>query len=297
MIKALSSISPYEIDEVDGNEWDATPDAKERQAEASEQQAWNLASKLIREIEVLTQQIVDLRNSPGSQEPSGSLPVLAQAPDRAREILSAAPVSVALYLKRHGLIVTAFDQIRTIALPALSQLLDGLRAVMLFGKTTAEDRGNDDVQSIGPVRGVGLESDPDKAEIWKMLYNAVSYAPLGKNQIGPGTEHFGGIHCRSIEIGTNTTWKSTSREGERPNFKDPWARREAWRSTPYFSASRRFLSLTPGLGVASVIFSVYLAYDYWYQHEGPGREEKEKWDRWMQEREKRLAAESHGGHH
>ncbi|KAI9333186.1 hypothetical protein DFJ73DRAFT_854655, partial [Zopfochytrium polystomum] len=53
----------------------------------------------------------------------------------------------------------------------------------------------------------------------------------------------------------------------------------------------------PGVGIAAFAFGIYLAYDSWYETEGPGKAEKEKWAKWMEEREKRLKAEGHGGHH
>ena len=81
-------------------------------------------------------------------------------------------------------------------------------------------------------------------------------------------------------------------------FKDPWAKREAWRSHPFFSRRNRVMAMFPGLGIGSAAFIVYLAYDHWYQTSGPGKEENEKWAKWMEERNQRLHHHGHGnGHH
>ncbi|KAJ3397780.1 hypothetical protein HDV05_002859 [Chytridiales sp. JEL 0842] len=77
--------------------------------------------------------------------------------------------------------------------------------------------------------------------------------------------------------------------------KDPWAKREAWRNHAFWSRSNRVKAMFPGLGIASVAFAGYLAYDHWYYTDGPGKAEQEKWARWMEEREKRLHGES--AHH
>ncbi|TPX71074.1 hypothetical protein SpCBS45565_g01367 [Spizellomyces sp. 'palustris'] len=84
----------------------------------------------------------------------------------------------------------------------------------------------------------------------------------------------------------------------RLNVKDPWANRDAWRYHAFFSKSNRIRSMFPGLGIGTAAFAVYLAYDKWFQTQGPGKEENEKWAKWTEEREKRLAASGHGhGHH
>ncbi|KAF9503766.1 hypothetical protein BS47DRAFT_1283100, partial [Hydnum rufescens UP504] len=44
-----------------------------------------------------------------------------------------------------------------------------------------------------------------------------------------------------------------------PLYRDPWARREAWRKSPIFSTRTQFRSLFPGFGIAVVAFGVYLA--------------------------------------
>ncbi|KAI8821460.1 uncharacterized protein EV422DRAFT_528209 [Fimicolochytrium jonesii] len=74
---------------------------------------------------------------------------------------------------------------------------------------------------------------------------------------------------------------------------DPWAKRDAWRYNDYFSRANRVKAMVPGLGMATAAFAVYVAYDKWYQTSGPGREENEKWQRWMEEREKRIGGHGH----
>ncbi|KAJ2126468.1 hypothetical protein GGH17_005038, partial [Coemansia sp. RSA 788] len=46
------------------------------------------------------------------------------------------------------------------------------------------------------------------------------------------------------------------------NHKDPWAKREQWRSHPAFSKMTQFKSMFPGFGIASGLFAVYLVYDH-----------------------------------
>ncbi|KAF2093941.1 hypothetical protein NA57DRAFT_47700 [Rhizodiscina lignyota] len=43
---------------------------------------------------------------------------------------------------------------------------------------------------------------------------------------------------------------------------DPWARREAWRYSGPFTRFNRFRRMFPGLGIATVAFGAYLAYDF-----------------------------------
>ncbi|KAM0755945.1 hypothetical protein T439DRAFT_320642 [Meredithblackwellia eburnea MCA 4105] len=44
-------------------------------------------------------------------------------------------------------------------------------------------------------------------------------------------------------------------------YRDPWAKREAWRKSPIFSNKAMFRNLFPGFGIAVVTFSAYLAYE------------------------------------
>lgn len=59
--------------------------------------------------------------------------------------------------------------------------------------------------------------------------------------------------------------------------------------------------MTPGLGIATVLFGLYLGYDYYYNAVGPGKEEKLKWDAWLKERNERMGVthgdDNHGAHH
>ncbi|KAH6914045.1 NADH dehydrogenase 1 beta subcomplex subunit 3 [Coprinopsis sp. MPI-PUGE-AT-0042] len=46
-----------------------------------------------------------------------------------------------------------------------------------------------------------------------------------------------------------------------PLFRDPWAKREAWRKSPVFSNRVMFRNLFPGFGIAVVAFTAYVAVD------------------------------------
>ncbi|PYH86465.1 NADH-ubiquinone oxidoreductase B12 subunit [Aspergillus uvarum CBS 121591] len=60
--------------------------------------------------------------------------------------------------------------------------------------------------------------------------------------------------------------------------KDPWARYEAWRYTGPFSRWNRFRNLFPGLGIATVAFAGYCAYEAVFlkddHHHGGHHDEK-----------------------
>jgi len=49
-----------------------------------------------------------------------------------------------------------------------------------------------------------------------------------------------------------------------PLFRDPWAKREAWRKSPVFSNRIMFRNLFPGFGIAVVAFTVYVIADNIY---------------------------------
>ncbi|KAI9569688.1 NADH dehydrogenase 1 beta subcomplex subunit 3 [Boletus coccyginus] len=49
-----------------------------------------------------------------------------------------------------------------------------------------------------------------------------------------------------------------------PLFRDPWAKREAWRKHPVFSNRAMFSSLFPGFGIAAVAFTAYVVFDNFY---------------------------------
>ncbi|GBE80606.1 NADH-ubiquinone oxidoreductase B12 subunit family-domain-containing protein [Sparassis latifolia] len=44
-------------------------------------------------------------------------------------------------------------------------------------------------------------------------------------------------------------------------FRDPWAKREAWRKHPIFSNRAMFSKMFPGFGVAVVAFTTYVIVD------------------------------------
>ncbi|KAI8584712.1 hypothetical protein K450DRAFT_217639 [Umbelopsis ramanniana AG] len=47
-----------------------------------------------------------------------------------------------------------------------------------------------------------------------------------------------------------------------PTYHDPWARREAWRKNPIFSNRAMVRNMFPGLGIATVAFTIYCGYDW-----------------------------------
>ncbi|KAF8844389.1 hypothetical protein BDN67DRAFT_771190 [Paxillus ammoniavirescens] len=49
-----------------------------------------------------------------------------------------------------------------------------------------------------------------------------------------------------------------------PLFRDPWAKREAWRKHPVFSNRAMFSSMFPGFGIAVVAFTAYVVVDNFY---------------------------------
>ena len=49
-----------------------------------------------------------------------------------------------------------------------------------------------------------------------------------------------------------------------PVYRDPWAKREAWRKHPVFSRRAMFSNLFPGFGVALVAFTAYVFVDNLY---------------------------------
>ncbi|GHJ84379.1 hypothetical protein NliqN6_0781 [Naganishia liquefaciens] len=46
-----------------------------------------------------------------------------------------------------------------------------------------------------------------------------------------------------------------------PLYRDPWAKREAWRKSPIFSNKAMFRNLFPGFGWAVGAFTAYVIYD------------------------------------
>lgn len=49
-----------------------------------------------------------------------------------------------------------------------------------------------------------------------------------------------------------------------PLFRDPWAKREAWRKHPVFSNRVMFRNIFPGFGIAVVAFTAYVVADNIY---------------------------------
>ncbi|KZO98893.1 hypothetical protein CALVIDRAFT_477944, partial [Calocera viscosa TUFC12733] len=60
---------------------------------------------------------------------------------------------------------------------------------------------------------------------------------------------------------------------DHPLYRDPWAKREAWRKSPIFSKSYYFRNLLPGFGTAVVAFSIYVIYDNVRQPRSAKKEE------------------------
>ncbi|EFI28207.1 hypothetical protein CC1G_14232 [Coprinopsis cinerea okayama7 len=52
-------------------------------------------------------------------------------------------------------------------------------------------------------------------------------------------------------------------------YRDPWAKREAWRKSPVFSNRVMFRSLFPGFGIAVVAFTAYVAVDNYVLSKSP----------------------------
>ncbi|CAZ82921.1 unnamed protein product [Tuber melanosporum] len=48
---------------------------------------------------------------------------------------------------------------------------------------------------------------------------------------------------------------------KKPTRPDPWARAETWRYTGPFTRWNRFKGAFPGLGIATVAFATYCAYE------------------------------------
>ncbi|KAG1767001.1 NADH-ubiquinone oxidoreductase B12 subunit family-domain-containing protein [Suillus occidentalis] len=59
-----------------------------------------------------------------------------------------------------------------------------------------------------------------------------------------------------------------------PLFRDPWAKREAWRKHPVFANRAMFSSMFPGLGIALVAFTAYVVVDNFYAKAQPGAQQK-----------------------
>ncbi|KAK7472816.1 hypothetical protein VKT23_000923 [Stygiomarasmius scandens] len=58
-----------------------------------------------------------------------------------------------------------------------------------------------------------------------------------------------------------------------PLYRDPWAKRDAWRKHPVFSRTTVLRSMFPGLGIAIVAFTGYVIVDNVFLS---ARESKEK---------------------
>ncbi|KAG1872507.1 NADH dehydrogenase 1 beta subcomplex subunit 3 [Suillus subalutaceus] len=54
-----------------------------------------------------------------------------------------------------------------------------------------------------------------------------------------------------------------------PLFRDPWAKREAWRKSPVFTNHAMISSVFPGLGITLVAFTAYVIVDNFYSKTQP----------------------------
>ncbi|KZV86579.1 hypothetical protein EXIGLDRAFT_621717 [Exidia glandulosa HHB12029] len=48
---------------------------------------------------------------------------------------------------------------------------------------------------------------------------------------------------------------------DRPLYRDPWAKREAWRKSPIFTTRSYLRHLFPGFGIGLAAFVVYVVVD------------------------------------
>ncbi|KAF1823114.1 uncharacterized protein K489DRAFT_318626 [Dissoconium aciculare CBS 342.82] len=55
---------------------------------------------------------------------------------------------------------------------------------------------------------------------------------------------------------------------------DPWARNEAWRYSGPFTRANRFRNSFPGLGIATVAFAGYLAYEQFFMTSSHGHHDE-----------------------
>ncbi|KAF8070483.1 NADH dehydrogenase 1 beta subcomplex subunit 3 [Lyophyllum atratum] len=54
-----------------------------------------------------------------------------------------------------------------------------------------------------------------------------------------------------------------------PLFRDPWAKREAWRKHPVFTNRVMFRNILPGFGIAVVAFTAYVVAENFYIGQKP----------------------------
>ena len=54
-----------------------------------------------------------------------------------------------------------------------------------------------------------------------------------------------------------------------PMFRDPWAKREAWRKHPIFNQRAMLSKMFPGFGVAVVAFTTYVIIDNMFLQAAP----------------------------
>ncbi|KAI9605017.1 hypothetical protein H4Q26_002988 [Puccinia striiformis f. sp. tritici PST-130] len=84
------------------------------------------------------------------------------------------------------------------------------------------------------------------------------------------------VTCEKIQVSTNKTIFKTPiqivfevftllvvgmSDRKQPIYRDPWAKREAWRKHPVFDRRTQIRNMFPGFGIALIAFSGYVAWD------------------------------------
>lgn len=60
----------------------------------------------------------------------------------------------------------------------------------------------------------------------------------------------------------NRIFKNIMNDCLRPPKLDPWAKLEGWRFSPPFTSFSKVKKMFPGLGIASVLFTIYLGLEW-----------------------------------
>ncbi|KAI8830847.1 hypothetical protein BC829DRAFT_410130 [Chytridium lagenaria] len=146
---------------------------------------------------------------------------------RLEAILRAANPAVELHIKREQLATVLFDQIRTVGLSNLSNLLNVIRGVMIDGdvalrmrdEVAESDNAVNDSEKDTKHRGWGVMTDPNTSMMWKALFNAVSHARGFDYMRRTGCVNwFMEVRADAVEIWRNEWEKARGRDiGEKAN--------------------------------------------------------------------------------
>jgi NADH-ubiquinone oxidoreductase B12 subunit family len=71
---------------------------------------------------------------------------------------------------------------------------------------------------------------------------------------------------------------------------DPWFKRDSWRYAEFFSAKNRLSKAFPGLGIATVLLSIYISFDFYSRNYGRKSREAAEWQEWLEKRNAGLHA-------